>query len=272
MRELKLKAAEWNVSLDEIRETETSLIGFGTRDDIRVVLKITKQLGDESHSGEVLRAYDGGGAVRVYESETGAVLVERLEPGEQLVNVVKRGGDDEATKILAEVISKLANHEAPAACPTVADWGLGFDRYLLSGDEQIPREMVQEAQEIYQELVSSQRRMMLLHGDLQHYNVLFDNDRGWTAIDPKGVVGELEYELCAILRNPIQLPEVFTNPESLNHRLEILTTTLRLDYSRALRWSYSQSILSAIWDIEDAHPLTPNNPSLLLARTIKQIL
>ena len=251
MRELKLKAAEWSVSLDEIRETATSLLGFGTRDGVRVVLKITKQLGDESHSGEVLRAYDGDGAVRVYESEVGAVLLERLEPGEQLVNVVKRGNDDEATKILAEVIAKLANHEAPSSCPTVADWGLGFDRYLQSGDAQIPREIVQEAHEMYQRLVASQRRTMLLHGDLQHYNVLFDNEQGWTAIDPKGVVGELEYELAALLRNPIELPDVFTNPITIERRLEILTTTLQLDYSRALRWSYAQSILSAIWDIED---------------------
>jgi len=191
MRELKLKAAEWNVSLDEIRETATSLLGFGTREGIPVVLKITKQPGDESHSGEVLKAYDGDGAVRVHESETGAVLLERLEPGEQLVDVVKRGDDDEATKILAEVIAKLANHEAPAVCPTVADWERGFDRYLLSSDEQIPREIVEYAREIYNNLASSQHKTMLLHGDLQHYNVLFDNQRGWTAIDPKGVAGEL---------------------------------------------------------------------------------
>ena len=272
MRELKLKAAEWNVSLDEIRETETSLLGFGTRDDIRVVLKITKQPGDESHSGAVLRAYGGNGAVRVFESETGAVLLERLEPGEQLVSVVKRGEDDEATKILAEVIAKLANPEAPAVCPTVADWGLGFDRYLQSGDEQIPRAIVEYAREMYQDLVASQRRTMLLHGDLQHYNVLFDNERGWTAIDPKGVVGELEYELGPLLRNPVELPDLFANPNTINHRLEILTTTLQLDYSRALRWSYSQSILSTIWDTEDGHPLTTNSPSLLLARSVKEIL
>ncbi len=269
MRELKLKAAEWNVALDEIRETPTSLLGFGTRDGIGVVLKITKQLSDESHSGEVLNAYGGNGAAKVFEYETGAVLVERLEPGESLVSVVKRGGDDEATKILAEVIAKLANHKAPATCPTVADWGRGFDRYLQSGDEQISRELVENAREMYYELVSSQRQTMLLHGDLQHYNVLFDNKHGWTVIDPKGVVGELEYELGALLRNPVELPDVFTNPDRIKRRLEILTTSLQLDYRRALRWPYAQSILSAIWDIEDGHPLTPNNPSLLLARILK---
>ena len=135
MRQLQAKAVEWNVTLEETRETFTSLLGFGVRDGVRVVLKLTKQLGDESQSGEVLKAYAGEGAVRVYESEIGAVLLERLEPGEQLVNVVKRGEDDLATEILAEVITKLADHEAPGGCPTVADWGRGFDRYLQTSDD-----------------------------------------------------------------------------------------------------------------------------------------
>jgi streptomycin 6-kinase len=272
MHELETKAVEWNVTLEEIRETPTSLIGFGVRGGMRVVLKITKQVGDESHSGEMLKAYGGEGVVRVYECETGAVLLEQLEPGEQLVNLVKQGRDDEATRILAEIIAKLANHKAPTGCPTVTDWGRAFDRYLQSGDEQVPRDMVVAAREMYEKLASSQRQTMLLHGDLQHYNVLFDNERGWVAIDPKGVIGELEYELSAALRNPIELPDVFANPVTLNRRLETLTSALHLDYSRALRWSYTQSILSAIWDIEDGHPLTPDNPSLLLASTLKQIL
>ncbi len=272
MDELEAKAVEWNVALDEIRETPTSLIGFGVRGGVRVVLKITKHDGDESHSGEVLKAYGGEGAVRVYESETGAVLLERLEPGEQLVNVVKDGRDAEATNILAEVIAKLANHQAPVGCPTVIEWGRAFERYLQSGSGQIRREVVAEARDMYAELASSQRHTMLLHGDLQHYNVLFDNERGWIAIDPKGVIGELEYELNAVLRNPIELPDVFANHVTITRRLKTLTTALNLDHDRALRWSYTQSILSAIWDIEDSNPVTPNNPSLLLASALKQIL
>ena len=101
--QLPAKAAEWNVILDETRETATSILGFGVRDGQRVVLKLTK-VSDEAHSGAVLRAFDGSGAVRVYEAEIGAVLLERLEPGEQLVNLVIRGEDDEATRILATVI------------------------------------------------------------------------------------------------------------------------------------------------------------------------
>ena len=92
MHRLQLKAVEWNVSLEDTRETPGSVLGFGGRDGLGVVLKITKVAGDESHSGEVLKAYGGDGAVRVYESETGAVLLERLEPGEDLVDLVTLRG------------------------------------------------------------------------------------------------------------------------------------------------------------------------------------
>ena len=272
MRQLQVKAAAWNVTIEETRETPTSLLGFGVRAGLPVVLKITKHAGDESHSGEVLKAFAGDGAVRVYESETGAVLLERLEPGEQLVNLVKRNADDEATKILAQVMGKLAHHQAPAVCPTVADWGRGFDRYLASGDRQLPPEIVHEARNLYQDLTSTQGRTMLLHGDLQHYNVLFDHHRGWTAIDPKGVIGELEYEIGALLRNPIELPEFFTNRATIERRLEILTALLPLDRSRVIQWSFAQAVLSAIWDVEDGHWVQPTHPALLLANTLKELL
>jgi streptomycin 6-kinase len=271
MLELQTKASAWNVRLDEVKEASTSLIGYGVRAGERVVLKLTKHGSDEARSGEVLKAFGGDGAVRVLEFETGAVLLERLEPGEQLANLAKRD-DDEATRILAQVLERLAHHQPPAVCPTVADWGRGFDRYLESGDQRLARELVREARELYLELSATQGTPMLLHGDLQHYNVLLDRNRGWIAIDPKGVVGELECEVGALLRNPVELPELFANAATIKRRLEIVTIELKLDYSRALHWSYAQAVLSAIWDIEDGFEITPNNPSLLLARTIKSLL
>jgi streptomycin 6-kinase len=267
---LELQAAKWNVTLTEVFETVTSLLGFGVRDGRQVVLKLTK-VKDEAHAGKVLQAFGGTGAARVYEAETGAVLIERLDPGEQLVSLVRRGDDEEATKILGEVIRKLANHEAPEECPTVANWGRGFDRYLQGGDQQIPHRLVREAREVFEHLASSQRATLLLHGDLQHYNVLFDRHHGWTAIDPKGVVGELEYEVGAILRNPIEEPKIFTNRASIERRLDILTTLLPLDRSRVTRWAFAQAVLSAVWDVEDGAAVSSIHPCLLLASTLRQL-
>jgi streptomycin 6-kinase len=267
---LELQAAKWNVTLTEVFETVTSLLGFGVRDGRQVVLKLTK-VKDEAHAGKVLQAFGGTGAARVYEAETGAVLIERLDPGEQLVSLVRRGDDEEATKILGEVIRKLANHEAPEECPTVANWGRGFDRYLQGGDQQIPHRLVREAREVFEHLASSQRATLLLHGDLQHYNVLFDRHHGWTAIDPKGVVGELEYEVGALLRNPIEEPKIFTNRATIERRLDILTTLLPLDRSRVTRWAFAQAVLSAVWDVEDGAAVSSIHPCLLLASTLRQL-
>jgi streptomycin 6-kinase len=270
--QLRIRADQWNVTIDRIGESPTSVIGFGVRDGLRVVLKISKHHGDESHSGEVLRAFAGAGTVRVYESDTGVVLLEELTPGEQLVNLVRRGADEDATKILGEIIAKLSHHAAPQECPTVADWGRGFDRYLNSGDQQIPESLVHEARELYQDLVTSQRVTMLLHGDLHHYNVLFDTKRGWVAIDPKGVIGELEYEVGALVRNPVELPDLFTSAITIECRLRSLASSLQLDYRRALCWSFAQSVLSAIWDFEDSYSIENNNTALLLAEALKPML
>ena len=272
LNDLKSRAASWNVKLEQVVETPSSLLGFGERNSTQVVLKVSKREGDESHSGAVLRAFGSDGAVRVYESDKGAVLLERLDPGEQLVNLVRRGKDAEATTILANVISRLANHKPPEGCPSVGDWGRGFDRYSASGDVQISTVLVEEASEIYHRLDASQNATMLLHGDLQHYNILFDKNRGWIAIDPKGVVGELEYEVGALLRNPVDQAKLFATPRTIERRLMTLTTNLQLDYTRALEWSFAQAVLSAIWDVEDGYPLQPDNPSLILANVIKPML
>ena len=269
---LYAKAAAWNVTLEETSETATSLLGFGVRHGERVVLKLTTGAHDELHAGKVLRAFGGSGAVRVLEDEVGAVLLERLDPGEQLVDLVRRGNDDEATMILAGVIEKLAHHTPPQACPGVADWGRGFDRYVNSGDGQISRGLVREAQTVYKEMVASQGPTMLLHGDLQHYNVLFDGDRGWVVIDPKGVVGELEYEIGALLRNPIDLPELWTNRATVERRLDILTSLLPLDRTRTLKWSFAQAVLSAIWGIEDGYEVQSTDAGLQLANILRPMI
>ena len=57
---------------------------------------------------------------------------------------------------------------------------------------------------------------------------------GGSTIDPKGVVGELEYEVGAMIRNPIEQPDLYAQPEVVERRLQILTATLNLDYHRAL--------------------------------------
>jgi len=225
------------------------------------------------NSGTVLEAFQGAGTVRVHKSDHGAVLLERLDPATELVELVRSGRDDEATHILANTIGLMANHEPPPGCPTLFDWVRGFDRYLSehSGGP-ISLQLVREAESVYRNLALSQRQTMLLHGDLHHYNVLFDSTRGWISIDPKGVVGELEYELGAIIRNPVELPDFYISRAVVERRLMQLTEALGLDYDRALRWTFAQAVLSAIWEVEDGVTVTSDHPSLCLAELTRMLL
>lgn len=263
---------QWDVAVEKTFETETSVLAFGERKSSRVVLKIIKHLGDEWHSGDILRAFAADGMVKVHESDGGAILLERLDPGIELVALVRDGNDEGATEILANVISQLADHAAPDGCATVFDWARAFDRYLNTDNKQLPASLVHKAHDVYQRLATSSSRTMLLHGDLHHYNVLFDAKRGWVAIDPKGLVGELEYEVGAILRNPCEQPDFFTSRNVIERRLRILTDSLQLDYRRTLQWSFAQAVLSAIWDVEDGYSVESTHPGLRLARAIEPML
>ena len=266
--QLHSTASKWNVAVSETRETDTSLLGFGVHDTKPVVLKITK-VADELNSGSVLCAFEAKGTVTAYKSEPGAVLLERLEPGTDLVELVRAGNDEQATRILADVIGQMANHKPPPGCPTVFDWARGFDRYH---EGPIALELAQQGKEMYRGLAESQKQTMLLHGDLHHYNVLFDTKRGWVAIDPKGVVAELEYEVGAIIRNPVESPDLYVSREVVERRIQALTTALRLDYERALGWAFAQAVLSAIWSLEDGFFVADDHPTIQLARVIKPLL
>ncbi|HSS19778.1 MAG TPA: aminoglycoside phosphotransferase family protein [Pyrinomonadaceae bacterium] len=263
-------ACEWAVSIEESFETESSLIAFGKRADQPIVLKVVK-VADEWHSGEVLNAFAENGVVRVYEHAPGALLLERLSPASSLAEL-SLNDDGQATDILADVIARMSAAAFDRAkvphCSTVEDWGKGFDRYLAANHQQLPKQLVAEAQSVFARLCASQRRPRLLHGDLQHFNVVFDSTRGWLAIDPKGVIGEVEYEIGAILRNPSA--EYFTDA-TIERRVKQFTTKLNLDRERTLAWGFAQAVLSAIWLIEDGYEAHQMNVTLQLAAVLRSM-
>lgn len=269
LERIQRHARAWRLAVEDVFQTETSAIASVTREGQPLLLKVVKQQGDEWHSGKVLQAFAGMGVARLYEETDGAMLIERLRPGNSLVSLVLNGDDEEATTILATIMQKMGGAEIPKSCVTAQDWAKGFDRYLASGDDQISSQLVKSGQRVYTDLCGSQLQVRLLHGDLHHYNVLYDADRGWLAIDPKGVVGELEYEVGAALRNPIERPDLFASASTVKRRLKQFSSILTLDVERALAWGFAQAVLSAVWQVEDGFRVDTTNPALRLAHVIQ---
>ena len=261
-------ARAWRVAIERTVATPTSLLVDGKRAGKPVLLKVVKEPGDEWRCGEMTAKFGGRGVVEVYEHAAGAALFEKLDPGEPLAALTLAGRDDEATDVLAMMLVRMVPGDPPEGCPTVEQWGEGFMRYLGSGDERIPHSLLEPAHRIFVDLARTQRNPALLHGDLHHYNVLSDRARGWCAIDVKGVVGELEYEVGAALRNPLDHPDLIASLDVVERRLDHFALALGIDKSRARGWCFAQAVLAAIWSIENGGGDAERDAVLALARVL----
>lgn len=200
-----------------------------------------------------LSTFCGRGAVWIFELdlERGAMLLERLKPGTPLAAV---RDDAEATSIAAGVMRRLwrpVPEDHPF--PPVSEWAQGFARLRRrfgGGTGSLPPVLVEEAEALFAELVGSQTRTVLLHGDLHHSNILASH-RSWLAVDPKGVVGEPAYDTGALLRNPVGLLHESQPAKRLERRLDQLSEELDLDRARVRGWGLAQAVLAAYWGWED---------------------
>jgi streptomycin 6-kinase len=202
-----------------------------------------------------MAVFRGHGVARVLEHEPGAVLLEELRPGIPLVGLVRANRDVEATEALVGVIDAMVRIvPETAGIRTAAEYGAGFERHMEAGDfGTVSRELASFARDVYSDLCATQGPTRLLHGDLQHFNVLLDSERGWVAIDAKGVVAELEFELSAALRNPDGPSHLFTEKE-IRRRIGQFAGGLALDAKRIGAWAFSSAVLSVIWMLEDHDP------------------
>jgi streptomycin 6-kinase len=270
---LEKLANQWGVTVERTVDTPFSMLGYGSRGGDRVVLKVVNAPGDEWNAGAIAAAYRGHGMVRVLEHEPGAALLEELSPATPLTSLVLAGNDSEATFVIATLILEMQSTSPQLdEVPTAEQWGTAFDRYRASGDSQIPGAMIEAAHARYNRLCQTQEVPLLLHGDLQHTNVVWDERRGWTAIDPKGVTAELEYELAPALRNPHDSPQLYSSPHAVQARVREFSNELPVDEERVVEWAYAQAVLSAIWTVEDGGRISDSEPSLLLARASAELL
>ena len=226
-------------------------------DGARLVLKVGVPVAELLLEIEALRLFDGRGAVRLLDAdaEWGALLLERLEPGTQLVALCEED-DEAATKAAADVMKRLWR-PVPAAhsFPTAAGWGKGLRRlreHFGGGTGPFPRRLFEEAETLFAELLASADEEVVTHGDLHHGNVLAATRDRWLAIDPKGLVAEPAYEVGALLRNP--LPQLLRWPNPIHvteRRIAQLSEELGFERARVRGWGLAQAVLSECWTIED---------------------
>ena len=258
--------ARWSIRLLAPYPLSYNYVAPAVRADGQpVVLKVGyphNELISEMHA---LRHYAGRGIVQLHEADEalGAMLLERVEPGRPLVELVDQGQDDAATRAAAQVMQALwipAPPDPEGKLLTAVRWGKGFQRLRAAfngGTGPFPAPLVDRAERIFRELLDSSAAPALLHGDLHHWNIISAARAPWLALDPKGLVAEPAYEAGALLRNPWPKREqVDLLLRCLPRRLDILHEMLGLDRQRMLLWTFAQAVLSAWWTYEDHHEVS----------------
>lgn len=194
-----------------------------------------------------LKCFADCGAVKVLVAEEGMLLLERAIPGTSLKCYFpdKESG---SLDIACQIIKKLhrGNLSNTHHFPHLKEWLAALD-----GDLKIPLQILQKARELRDQLLESAGPDRLLHGDLHHDNILQNGD-DWVVIDPKGVMGELAYEVTAFIRNP--MPELLRMPnaaEIIQNRIAVFSDMLNIPKTRITDWCFVQGVLSWVWALED---------------------
>ena len=136
----------------------------------------------------------------------------------------------------------------------LSDWFKGFVRLRTrfgGSTGPIEKDLVERAEGAVKEFFAEDHTPMLIHGDLHHFNIL-KSERGWLAIDPKGVIGPAAYEVGPLLLNPWS---EINNPADwlriTERRIAILSDRLGFERERIRTWGLAHAVLSAWWSLED---------------------
>lgn len=218
----------------------------------KVIIKIGCDTQEIFREVSALKFYNSNSCVKLidYDANYNAILLEELKPGNSLKTLFLHQ-DELAAVHAANLIKRLTSNSLKdtANFPKIEHWleGLASEKT----DNKILNYHINKAKFLSSKLLNSAREPVFLHGDLHHDNILLSGN-SWIAIDPKGVIGEADYEVGAFIRNPSK--ELIAHPavkEIIYKRFEIFAKLLNLDEHRIREWCYVQAVVASCWARED---------------------
>jgi streptomycin 6-kinase len=236
----------WNLVVDGTQVSTPSSWLLPVRyGDVPAILKIA--VVDEERRGALLmKWWHGEGAARVLAHEGDTLLLERGEEKPSLVEMVKAGRDDEATRIICSVAARLhaPRAEQPSGLIPLTRWfrELGLAAAKHGG-------VFTQSAATARILLESPQEPVVLHGDIHHGNILHFASNGWLAIDPKALVGERGFDFANVFCNPDF--EIARRDGRLARQSHIVAEAAGLSRKRLLQWIVAYSGLSAAWVLEE---------------------
>ena len=249
---------KWGLALgrptEEIKANYIAYVEMGN--GAEAVLKVGVTHDDFSSEMEALAIYEGRGINRLIDCDKvlNAMLLERLRPGKMLDSVENARAQSEIT---ARILQDLHATPPPSnhTLPHFMDWMQGaFADARSCKDSERARgyiEQIPRVQSMMEVLMEPDEPQMLLHGDLHHWNILSDADRGWMAIDPKGVIGASCLDVGRFINNAMGFGETAAQKrEILLEAVTIFSDVLGENEERMFAGAFCDKIMGSSWGLQ----------------------
>lgn len=248
---IKICEQKWSLNMEEPYTLSINYVAPAIlKNGDEVVVKLCIPTDGFLDEVEALRLFSNNGMVKLIDSdeEQGVIILEKLLPGYTLACL---DDHNEACHHAANVMKKIVR-KAPSnsRIPTTRAREANLRKLVLQHPEglgPISSHNLTSALQVFTYLNQTIHTHYLLHGDFHHYNVLSSGDGKWTATDPKGLIGEIEYDLIQFMLN--KLPEERAY-EVIKLRVEIFTQELGLNKERLLLYGFCHSVLSTSWTVD----------------------
>lgn len=240
---LKLICEEWGLLIEgEPSNLSYNYVAF-VRDCMNrsLVLKVGIPCYDFNNEIIATKSFQGEGFVKIVKEheEWGAILLERLIPGNTLKGVEKKEQVDHYLKVWNKLDRRHSDN-----LPPIRNWFHALRKPI--DHEWVTAEQVAKAQQFMKEIEETSEGDVQLHGDLHHENILLDENHGWLAIDPKGVKGDLYFDYISFLFN-----DLGGDMNLLEYRVKEIAKRQQLSEERLRKAAIAMLTLQTIWAIED---------------------
>lgn len=197
---------------------------------------------------------DRRGCVQLLEfDETkGVMLMQRIDPGNEFRSSFKGLSRSRQPVDLFRRVPITLTPDEETGLPSYEDWMTrAFKAYRESGSGSVEFSGYMDlAEALFRTLVDAHHDNALLHGDLHHENMLWDQASGaWIAIDPKGVTGPRILECGRYMHNFIEDEAPASTREVLEVRAQNLSEILGFDRREILNTGFLDLVLSVSWTL-----------------------
>ncbi|MFL6468074.1 MAG: aminoglycoside phosphotransferase family protein [Pyrinomonadaceae bacterium] len=199
---------------------------------------------------------DGKSAIRLMDVdyERRAILLEQAFPGKNLTELFT-GCEVEALDPAIEILKEILE-APPTEASGITRLDQWFDGMRSFGSTEFPQAYATKALQIYDRLSLQSNRTFYIHGDFHPGNVVNATRLPYLAIDPKGIIGHLGYEIAVFLNNyhwwQEDRPDIC---KRLEHAVCRFSTAFDITPMELRQWAYAQMVLGAWWNFADAPAL-----------------